>query len=121
MPKFKVVQGKHSEGGRRWVPGTIVDSKSDLSRFNRPGEQDKFVEMPDSVEASPGVPIITRNVVKDGQQQATQVSVPPARYKLDGMSMKDLQQVADAEEVDIKGLTKVQDVIAKLKKDLGYS
>lgn len=37
MAKFRVLIGKHREGGRTYVAGEVVDSKTDLSRLNSLG------------------------------------------------------------------------------------
>ncbi len=119
MAKFKLLAGKHVEGGKRYVPGNVIDSKSDLSKFNTPGYAPKFEEVPDSTPASPGQALHTPNAIKEGEKKEPVVA--PPKYKLDGMSVKQLQDVADAEEVDVKGLKTPVEMIAKLKKELGYS
>ena len=61
MPRFRVLQGIHSEGGKIYAPksavsgldipkekygGEVVVTKSDLTRFNSPGAV-KFEKLPE--------------------------------------------------------------------------
>ena len=36
MARFRVLRGLHNESGRTYQAGEVVDSKSDLTKFNRP-------------------------------------------------------------------------------------
>lgn len=51
MPRFRVLAGVHSEGGRTYYKGDIVDRKSDLNRLNSPGSL-KFEHVPDEPKRS---------------------------------------------------------------------
>lgn len=47
MARFRVLVGKHHEGGRTYVRGEIVDSATDLSKMNAPGVAPKFERVDD--------------------------------------------------------------------------
>lgn len=134
MPKFKLIVGKHQEAGRRYVPGNIIDAKTDLAaRFNTNGN-DKYEPVPDSTPASPGVPVMTAEQVAVKQNIGAAPSDkapdnPPVADKfpssapkrdLDHMNAKQLQELADAEEIDVSGLKTPADLRTKLKKEMGY-
>ena len=53
--RYKVLVGTHSEGGKIYradggMNGSIVNSATDLSRFNNPGKQDKFMPLDKPIE-----------------------------------------------------------------------
>ena len=45
MAKFKLLRGIHSEGGKTYVPGDIIDSKSDLLAHNTTPNAPRFEEV----------------------------------------------------------------------------
>ncbi len=57
MPKFKMLRGGHTEGANKsgepviYEPGDIIDSPTDLCRFNRPGST-KFERVGDGEAAT---------------------------------------------------------------------
>lgn len=79
MPKFKLISGVHSEGGRTYLPGEIIESRSDLSKHNH---------------------------------------FPDRRYEpvaegdgFDSMTIAELKQHAEEEEVDLGMATKKAEIL----------
>lgn len=118
--KFKVLRGKHSEKNAENIPilykqGDIVDSKSDLSKLNAPGMQPKFEKVEDSgVKAKGGTAMPTLNPSAPMPATSTSPSTTPQvsnaapaniheyHAHLDKMTVKELQDHAAEEEVDVK-------------------
>lgn len=64
MAKFRLLAGKHSEGGRLWVRGDVFESKSDLLKLNTPTSR-KFEQVSDDSRTAEGVVIGTSRVTVD--------------------------------------------------------
>lgn len=48
MPRFKVLHGVHSEGDKTYMPGDVVNSRSNLSRHNIPHGIQRFQLLSDT-------------------------------------------------------------------------
>jgi len=66
MSRFKVLAGVHSEGGRTYETGDIVDSRSDLTKHNSPGSI-KFQRLPDEPDDSSQQTGISRTAGKSNK------------------------------------------------------
>ena len=86
MSKFKVLAGKHTEGGKLYGVGDVVDSKSNLLKFNRKHCPPKFAK-----------------ATEEDEQQAKSGAM--SRSKLGRMSKEDIQVWAEEEEIDLTDCT----------------
>jgi len=77
MPRFEVLRGIHSEGGKTYMVGDIVDSRSDLSKFNIPDGPQRY------------------RVISDTENDS-----------LDKLTVAELRKVAEEREVDISSATR---------------
>lgn len=124
--RFKVLVGKHSEKDKDGVarvykantPHDMVDSKSDLLKQNSPGST-KFELVTDDYllkRKLPPAPVVGRQAVEPPvpeEPSAPPAPTPPAKpqpaqtpsgsKKLDDMSLKELQDLATEEHIDLKG------------------
>ncbi|MHC4686854.1 MAG: hypothetical protein ACYTEW_21470 [Planctomycetota bacterium] len=85
MPRFKLLRGIHSEGDRTYHPGDVIDSASDLSKHNRENST-RFELLPGGATG-----------VADG---------------LESMTVAQLRQHAEAEEIDLGDATKRAEILA---------
>ena len=111
MAKYKILAGRHSGKVNGQIKifnsGEIVDSPVDLvAKFNRPNSR-KFELIDDLGNSSTQVIAQSKPVV-----------TPMVMPNLDSLSLKDLQNLAAEEEIDIKGLTKREDIIKTIKSAL---
>jgi hypothetical protein len=103
--KFKVLHGIHSEGYRTYGVGTVVDSKSDLSKFNRPGSV-RFQQVPDDTPT---------------QEQAAQLAAEAGAKDntlptpLKDMTVNELKRLAEDEEADLEGAKTKEQIIAAIE------
>ena len=101
---FKVLRGSHSEGGKTYRKGEVVDSKSDLIKHNSSGSI-KFA-----------------NVFDDGAKQDAKEAVPSSvatknpheREELEALTLPDLKEIAADEEVEIDSTFKKEEIISAL-------
>lgn len=111
MAKYKILAGRHAGKVNGSVKifntGEIVESDVDLvAKFNRPNSR-KF-ELVDSAGNTS-----TQTVTQ--RPNVTPMVVTP---NVDSLSLKDLQALAAEEEIDIKGLTKREDIVKVIKNAL---
>ena len=96
MARFKVLTGKHHEGGRTYKTGEIVDSKSDLLKLNRGSRKFERVTKED-----------------DEALAKKKAEAPSTLDELEKMTKADLEAFAADGGIDISGLkTKDQLIIA---------
>ena len=123
--RFKVLEGKHIEGGHNdgkgnRVPGTVysrgdvVETKDNLLRFNSGARRPKFEKLDDAApitqqsatpQAKPSTPHSPAVAVKNQMAFAT----------LESMSVAELQKYCEGEEIDL-GRAKSKDEILKVIK-----
>ena len=93
--KFRVLCGVHSEGGRTYGVGSVVDSASDLSRLNYPGvERFERLNVPDPLAVA----------VADLPKEE------PAKDSFTNMTVEELRKFAEEAEVDL-GKARTRDQI----------
>ena len=92
--RFKVLRGCHSEGGKIYKKGDIVESATDLLKHNDPKEP-RFASVDDVVETA---------------------SADAEKHEgLAEMTFAELKTYAEEGEIDITGLTTKDQLIAKIK------
>ena len=96
--KFKVLRGKHNEGGVTYKKGEIVDSATDLTKFNFPPLSVKFE--PVLEEASTPVAVGTKEPEKYTEEE------------LKTLSRTELLEIAEDLELDMQGYQKKNDLIS---------
>ena len=99
MAKFRVLHGLHSEGGRVYDAGSVVDSKSNLLRFNQPGAV-KFQALPDST-------LLDSTPVSEPDTEPTDL--------LENMTVADLRKLAEEEEINLDGTTRKDQIVAAIR------
>lgn len=130
MPKFRILAGQHLEGKHLYRKGEVVETESNLLKFNAPGMSPKFEKVEDDTPASYQAAATTEGKA-EGKASAEQLTTqqppraptppgppappgqPPAApsqrpadfdlKQLDTMSVRDLQALAAEEEIDLKG------------------
>lgn len=110
MPLFRVLRGRYVEGKttdgkqRIYVQGDIIDSKSDLMRFNSPGAI-KFekIESGRLPENTPTLDSSTTAVIKKENDG------------LEAMSIAELRKMAEEEEIDIKAAKTKDQLVAAIR------
>lgn len=125
MPKFRVLAGKHCEGKtpegkpKVYVKGDVVDSKSDLSRLNPPGFPPKFERVEDDGRPSPApaVPVQTLSPTPTPVHATSPLPAAPKTVPdgLDKLSLKELQDLAASEEIDLKGAKTRDEVLRAVR------
>jgi hypothetical protein len=91
MPKFRLLDGVHSEGGQTYCPGDIFDSASDLDRFNSLGSV-RFERIHTQAEKTPN---------DDG---------------LDDMSRAELQSLVEERGIELPpGYTRKEELLRTLR------
>jgi|TARA_R110002110_G_scaffold145775_7_gene335375 hypothetical protein len=93
---FRVLRGSHQEAGQTYRKGDIVKTDNNLLRHNSVGSV-KFEQ-----------------VFGDIPEGSIDGSTP-----IDAMDLEELLQFANAEEVDLSGLTSRASIVTALKKALG--
>lgn len=106
---YRVVAGVHSENGKVYKKGDIVDSKSDLSQMNHPPTSIKFekVEDPsisDTFESNESSVAVLEEEVIEIPDEAN--SSGYAREELEQLKIKELESIAEEEGIDISNVTK---------------
>lgn len=95
--KYKVLRGRHAEYGRVYDIGDIVDSRSDLDVLNSLNSQ-KFEYI------GPG----TYSKTSSTESEAGQDS-------LDSMTVAQLKELAEGEEIDLDGATRRDEILTIIK------
>ena len=120
MPRFRLLMGRHSEGKgsdgktlpqpKIYVPGDIIDSPVDLTKFNGPNAN-KFERVMDD-------PPVSRQAATVPASTAPQAGKPPPRpasKELESMTEQELRQLAEDVEVDVKSARNKADLVKVLK------
>lgn len=96
MARFRVLTGKHREGGRTYKTGEVVDSKSDLLKLNRGSRKFDRVTKED-----------------DEAAEKAKAEAPSTLDELEKMTKAELESFAADGGIDISGIrTKDQLIIA---------
>ena len=101
--KFRVLCGIHSEGGRTYEAGSVVDSKSDLSRLNYTGVE-RF-QRSDAEETTPPVSAVL----------TAPVSPTTPADSLSNMTVEELRKFAEETEVDLGKARTREQILAVLR------
>lgn len=103
----RVLRGSHSEGGRTYRKGQVVDSKSNLSKLhNKPGSI-KFLAVEADAQDNMGV----TDLIRKGN---TDLEVLHTREELSTLSRADLMEIAKDEEIELGPTMKKEDIIIAL-------
>jgi len=95
--RFKLLQGVHSEGGKTYTQGDIIDSASDLCKHNSQGSR-KFMAADDVVQTE-----TSEDADEDGFSE---------------MSMEELRAYAEEGEVSLEGCGNSKaKIIARLRQN----
>lgn len=124
MPKFRVLSGRHCEGDRDPVTnkliiynqGEVFESKTDLDkRFNHPTGV-KFERVSDATVVS-RAPLAQAAAAGFNSAEGAKKGTQPAftSNDLEVMTLDELKKLAAEEEVDLGGLTKKADIIARIQ------
>ena len=108
MAKFRVLRGIHSEKGadgvsRVYRKDEVVDSKTDLSKMNAPGMQPKFEKVEGGAKPSAGTAVPTAHPTAPASSAPVPATLREYHDRLDKMSVKELQDHAAEEEIDVRG------------------
>lgn len=109
--KFKVLRGSHTEGGRRYSKGDIVDSASDLSKYNSPGAT-KFAKVAEAEPAVSATVSVVPPLAEPVSLEADGESY--TRDELAGFSVAELREIAEDLEVDLGNVSKKADIISTI-------
>lgn len=103
--KFRVLAGKHSERGRIWMRGQVIETTTDLaSRFNGATVvRQKFERVPDGTPADPGVPVdqFTDPEFNKSSPSESETRGVDLMATYESMSVEELRQVASQEEIEL--------------------
>lgn len=132
MPLFKLLAGKHTQKesngiSKTYRPGDVIDSKHDLVKlFNSHPTTPKFERVDErtmrgdissvvqTVTPSHVVQAASPSPAPAAPQSSAQTAVAPSRQSIDGldsMSVKELQLLAQEEEIDLRGASKKEEII----------
>ena len=106
--KFRILRGIHSEGGQTYGVGSVVDSKSDLGRFNSSPDEPRFERVfsdPEETRAAAmaGCPELQPKAAAVAEQ-------PAAKDAFDGKTVEELRGLAEEMEIDL-GKARTRDQI----------
>ena len=105
--QFKVLRGIHSESGRTYYAGSIVDSKSDLLTMNHVSSTPRFQR----VESDPSE---THAAALKGYNTINEIQSPkakePEKDAFTTMTVDELRKFAEETEVDL-GKARTRDQI----------
>jgi hypothetical protein len=124
VDSFRVVRGRHHEGGRTYAKGEVVESKSDLLKHNSPGAI-KFVRLSDNATLITEAEKAKKGAVpQDRSVAASPPTSEPVAYaddkgateeELNSLTFQELKDYAAAEEIDLTGVRSKQDAIEVIK------
>ena len=133
MAKFRVLVGKHNEGGhvdekgnrikgRTYRVGEVIDTADDLSRLNASGAI-KFERVEEERGASrpaPTTPTTPKSPTPPtpapvNPTTPTTPTAPVTPKNLEAMDIKALQALAEEEEIDLKGAKTKEEIIKVLR------
>lgn len=117
--KYKVLRGMHVNSGRVWKKDTIIETKSNLIRFNNPDGPAKYELMDDAVKASPGISMNEFMIGEENEnEEETVIAVEEKeevkessksaydRSELQDLKVKDLESIAEEQGVDLSEVTR---------------
>jgi hypothetical protein len=110
MYRFKLLCGVHNEDGQTYMPGAIVDSKSDLSLLDPTGE--RFQRLPDD-PLPHSDPEATKAAALAGYDMVNELQ--PKKDSLDGMTVEQLREFAAETEVDLGKARTREQILAVLR------
>lgn len=113
MPKYKLLDGRHSESGRVWKRGQVVETAKDLLKHNRQGLR-KFEQVHDDTPADEGQ-LLGSKGGEPGPLHENPAVVPalPVNDTLSSMSLEELQKLAASEGINL-GKARTQEQILKV-------
>lgn len=142
MAKYRVLQGKTSEGRDAYgkplvyLKGTVFESDKDMLVHNAPGHKPKFERVDDgtpvdepvvltggkspAAPAQPNPPKPTPASPSTPPKPAPSTPTPPKNTvdhgaTLESMDVRELKAFAEAEEIDLKGASTKADMLRVLK------
>lgn len=126
MPMFKVLAGQHEEGGRIYRMNEVVNSTQQLDALFNPADPDmqkKFERVIDNPAyiaqpATGGQAVGEASRAGAGTQPATAPAGSALAGTLETMSLKQLQDMAAEEEIDLKGAKTKDEVLRVLRTQL---
>ena len=113
--KFRVLRGVHQEDSGTYTKNQVVDSNTNLvQRFNVRGFP-KFEKVPDNTPVSKAGPAKVKKVKPKQVKESKEPDQPFHEEFLNGKNRKELEQIAQDEQVSIDpGMTKQEIVDAIL-------
>jgi len=98
MRTFRLLRGKHINGGKTYKKGDLIHTTADLARFNcGPGSM-RYQEINPVEEVAPA-------------QSETPAPSPQEENSNTDYTLEELRIIADDEEVDITGLTTKEEIV----------
>jgi len=107
--KFKVLRGRHTEGGVMYQAGEVVDSSSDLNKHNSPGSR-KFEQLSGEVADAPSASLPESSEDDEDPEEGSD--------ELDGMTVAQLKTFAAEEEIDLSGVSRKSDILSAIRATL---
>ena len=138
--KFRLLAGKHAEGGRIFTRGQIVYSTFNLEKLNGDGQAKKFERVEDDVKSHKGRAIDPATAEKEEEEKLeAKRKVADAeiesqtvegresddgeeffsREDLEQMTNSELTELAKSEQIDLGGANVKRDIIAAILGDHG--
>jgi len=104
MPRYRLLRGIHVHGQNTYSPGAVIDTAQNLLRLNAPGsirfERVYEEEEPTPVETTP----------EPTEEEPTD--------DLEALTLAELRDLAEAEEVDLGDAKRKADVLEVLRRAL---
>ena len=117
--KFKVLRGVHSEGGQTYGVGSVVDSKSDLGRFNSSPDEPRFERIfsgPESAaEETRAAAMAGCPEIQPAAVTGHPVEPPAAKDSFDGKTVEELRGLAEEMEIDLGKARTREQILAVLR------
>ncbi len=96
---YKVLRGRHAEQDRVYDVDDVVDSKSDLDALNSQNSQKFEYIGPGSFSVDSSKPTVTQDW----------------EGPLDSMTVSQLRELAEGEEIDLEGTTRKDEILTIIK------
>lgn len=106
--KFKVLRGKHAEGGKVYKQGDIVDSKSNLNKLNSPGAI-KFQQIIEESKTQVAVAVEEPPTVDSSDEDEDYT-----REELEQFKVGDLKGIAEELGIDLSEAKKKDEIISAI-------
>lgn len=101
--RYRVMHGTLSSGGKIYNQGDTIDTDKDLLQHNLAGV-DKFLLIGDTPDPS-------NSKSENSSQESDAVYT---REELEQMTVPDLREIAEGEEIDLMGASKKNEIISRL-------